>query len=273
MMETDEDVETKKSKKKKSRKKTYGHPLKDALLSREKRSNLPRECVHGKVDLSLRCNIAYVDIEGLAKQNDIMSILNVLKPKKVVIVHGDEQATDAMVRACQSNNQIQFVEAPRVNETIDISSDLGMWRVELDRGLFDQANPLYTDPRSLTVRKKKKIGIRYVEGEVVNEAEGISAKIPKIVPLKQDSTRTVEPKFVHGQEKPVTLQRIYAVLLDHDLDSDFKIEASLEPRVIVCKDAVTVRAAAQGHRVHVEGPVSRTFFTVKKLVLSCYTLV
>ncbi len=93
-----------------------------------------------------------------------------------------------------------------------MSSDVGMWRVELDRGLFDASYALYGPPEMVVpagetakqqANKKRaaanNVGVRYIEGIVDenDEQRGVIRPIVQDALDKVPLSRTVEPAFLH----------------------------------------------------------------------------
>jgi hypothetical protein len=62
---------------------TYGNPVEDAMLARDKRAALPRQVVTRTTRTMLRCGLAYVDTESRATGVDLRNIINMLRPRKV----------------------------------------------------------------------------------------------------------------------------------------------------------------------------------------------
>jgi hypothetical protein len=264
---------------KKRKKKQYkGDPVEDAMLPRHKREALPRECKVVDKSFNIRSMFAYIDMESRANGVDSKMIVNMLKPRKVVVVHGSKQATAEMVDGLKQL-AVQTVVAPAINESIDVSSDVGMWRLELDRGLFDSAYALFSAPKAVQFAPSKKrkmgetVGIRYIEG-VVEENEDQLTVIKPIAPEENDILcRSVEPRFIHAN---VTRLEIYRRLQEHDEAEGVPEKERLMPKmehgsgVILCKDSVSVAAEDSGERLCVEGPISATFYAVRKIVYQCY---
>jgi len=268
---TDTDGDTQMTRKRKH-KRNAGNPLEDALLPRESRKRLPRECITEETVLSIRGSIGYVDMEGRANGVDMMNILSLLKPsglRKVVIVHGSKTSTEAMAEECRKM-AIQTVLTPNVGETVDVSSDVGMWRQELDRGLFDLNYALYSDPQVLSG-----IGVRYIEGVVDSSttepaSNAASAQVPVVRPISQENdtklARAVEPQFVCTTLSKYT---IFKRLQEFEED----LQPRLNGNLIVCKDAVSVIVEHAGQQVLVQGPVSKTYYKVREVVYSSFITV
>lgn len=266
-------------KNKKRKKKQYkGDPVEDAMLPRPQREALPRECKVEVKRYNIRCLFAYIDMESRANGVDSKMIVNMLKPRKVVVVHGSKQATAEMVDGLKQL-AVQTVVDPAINESIDVSSDVGMWRLELDRGLFDENYHLFSAPKTVHFPPSKKrkggetVGIRYIEG-IVEEGEDQLNVIRPIVPAENETlARSVEPRFIHAH---ITRLEVYRRLQEHDEQEDLPEADRLQPRmehgsgVIFCKDSVSVSAEDSGERLCVEGPISSTFYTVRKIVYQCY---
>lgn len=275
MEEEDETTDTKIRRRKKRQ---FGDPLSDCMLPLNARLKLPRECETATKTLVIRCGIGYVDLEGRADGPSYKNIIKMLKPRKVVIVHGNPEPTRSMVQSC-IEAAIQTVVAPRLGETADVSSDVGMWRIELEAGLFDPSYELFSKPLSVVFNSKETVGVRYVEGCISNpeqdsemEKQGTGiAKVPVLQPLQitddhaNQLTRSSEPQFVHAG---VSSSDVSKVLRLAGIEAEIKTGG-----FIVCDNTVVVQITQGTERVFVDGPVGALYYKVRELVYGCYVSV
>ncbi|CAA6669112.1 unnamed protein product [Spirodela intermedia] len=115
----------------------------------------PSKVISNEMTVQVKCGLIYMDFEGRSDGRSIKSILGHVAPLKLVLVHGSAEATDHLKQHCLKHI-CQHVYAPQIEETIDVTSDLCAYKVQLSERLM--SNVLF-----------KKLGdyeIAWVDGEV-----------------------------------------------------------------------------------------------------------
>lgn len=151
----------------------------------------PRKLVFETKSLEVKCRIAYVDFAGLAERRDLLMLVPLIRPRKLVFIGGASADEDgvagetvaALAEECrrllgggQGEGQKAEVFAPRVGERVDASVDTHAWTVKLGRGLV----------RRLVWQEVKGVGVVAVTGRL---GPGYSA-----VGVKTDGGEEVEAK-------------------------------------------------------------------------------
>ena len=93
----------------------------------------PSKVVVTEVSLSLACVIAVVNISGRADGRSVRNTLAMMEPRRVVLVHGDADATSALAEhaAAALPGLAAPVAAPRAGERCDMSAATPSLRVRL----------------------------------------------------------------------------------------------------------------------------------------------
>lgn len=73
------------------------------------------------------CNIQYIDFEGRSDGESLMKIMSQLKPRRVIVVRGNEENTQLMAKHCESIGARVF--APKKMETVDATSETHIYQV------------------------------------------------------------------------------------------------------------------------------------------------
>lgn len=61
----------------------------------------PQKAVYSTRHLTLRLRIAHVDFSGLAQQRDVENIVSRVRPRKLIIIAGDDEETQALSEGCK----------------------------------------------------------------------------------------------------------------------------------------------------------------------------
>ncbi|KAF3966842.1 hypothetical protein CMV_009097 [Castanea mollissima] len=115
----------------------------------------------------VKCSLIYMDFEGRSDGRSIKSILSQVAPLKLVLVHGSAEATEHLKQHCLKH-VCPHVYAPHIEETIDVTSDLCAYKVQLSEKLM--SNVLF-----------KKLGdyeIAWVDAEVGKTDSGMLSLLP-----------------------------------------------------------------------------------------------
>ncbi|KAK9111424.1 hypothetical protein Scep_018943 [Stephania cephalantha] len=95
----------------------------------------PSKVISNELTVQVKCSLVYMDFEGRSDGRSIKSILAHVAPLKLVLVHGSAEATEHLKQHCLKLVCSQ-VYAPQIGETIDVTSDLCAYKVQLSEGLM-----------------------------------------------------------------------------------------------------------------------------------------
>ncbi|KAJ1841391.1 hypothetical protein LPJ70_004236, partial [Coemansia sp. RSA 2708] len=100
----------------------------------------PTKPVVEERQVSVNCQLAYIDIEGRVSGNSLRNILVNLIPKRLVIVHGSSASTKALADYCRdpSIQVTKDIYTPSVGEILNVSSGINAYQVQVSDALFKQ---------------------------------------------------------------------------------------------------------------------------------------
>lgn len=127
----------------------------------------PSKVVSLELTVQVKSSLNYMDFEGRADGRSIKSILAHVTPLKLVLVHGSAEATEHLKQHCLKH-VCPHVYAPKLEESIDVTSDLCAYKVQLSEKLM--SNVLF-----------KKLGdyeIAWVDAEVGKTESGMLSLLP-----------------------------------------------------------------------------------------------
>ncbi|WCJ30781.1 Cleavage and polyadenylation specificity factor subunit 2 [Euphorbia peplus] len=95
----------------------------------------PSKVVSNELTVQVKCSLIYMDYEGRSDGRSIKSILAHVAPLKLVLVHGSAESTEHLKQHCLKN-VCPHVYAPQIEETIDVTSDLCAYKVQLSEKMM-----------------------------------------------------------------------------------------------------------------------------------------
>lgn len=78
-----------------------------------------------------RARVTYIDYEGRSDGDSIKKIINQMKPRQLVIVHGPPEASLDLAESCKAFSKDIKIFTPKLQETIDGTSETHIYQVSL----------------------------------------------------------------------------------------------------------------------------------------------
>ncbi|PAN11008.1 hypothetical protein PAHAL_2G133300 [Panicum hallii] len=95
----------------------------------------PSKVISNEMTVQVKCSLVYMDFEGRSDGRSVKSVIAHVAPLKLVLVHGSAEATEHLKMHCAKNLD-SHVYAPQIEETIDVTSDLCAYKVQLSEKLM-----------------------------------------------------------------------------------------------------------------------------------------
>ncbi|KAF2012290.1 hypothetical protein BU24DRAFT_426149 [Aaosphaeria arxii CBS 175.79] len=102
----------------------------------------PSKAIISTETISLNCRIAFVDFSGLHDRRTIQMLVPLIKPRKLILVAGEQAETDDLAEECRrvlnagsSEGGVIDVFTPAVGIMVDASVDTNAWTVKLSRNM------------------------------------------------------------------------------------------------------------------------------------------
>ena len=73
--------------------------------------------------------MTYIDYEGRSDGDSIKKIINQMKPRQLVIVHGPPDASADLAESCRASSKDIKVYTPKLQETVDATSETHIYQV------------------------------------------------------------------------------------------------------------------------------------------------
>lgn len=91
---------------------------------------MPTKCIVLNRTVQVNCQVQYIDFEGRSDGESLMKILSQLRPRRVVVVRGNEESTSVIAKHCVDNIQSR-VFTPKKGEMVDATSETHIYQVKI----------------------------------------------------------------------------------------------------------------------------------------------
>ena len=92
--------------------------------------------IHSYLIILCRARVTYIDYEGRSDGDSIKKIINQMKPRQLVIVHGPPEASLDLAESCKAFTKDIKVYTPKLQETVDATSETHIYQVSRVRILY-----------------------------------------------------------------------------------------------------------------------------------------
>ncbi|KAH0688208.1 hypothetical protein KY284_018761 [Solanum tuberosum] len=211
----------------------------------------PSKVESSELTVQVKCSLLYMDFEGRSDGRSIKSILAHVAPLKLVLVHGSAEATEHLKQHCLKHVCPQ-VYAPQLEETIDVTSDLCAYKVQLSEKLMSQ----------VLFKKLGDYEIAWVDAEVGKTENDMFSLLPLSGPAPPHKT----------------------VLVGDLKMSDFKqflaskgVQVEFGGGALRCGEYVTIRKVGDAsqkvggaaiQQIVLEGPLSEEYYKIREYLYS-----
>lgn len=242
----------------------------------------------------MNAQVQFIDFEGRSDGESLLKILSQLRPRRVVIVRGNEASTQHMKNHCELNLGAR-VFAPNRGETIDATTETHIYQVRLTEALLSQLEfKKGKDAEIAWIDGQIKIRNKMIEGNPLNAmdtdndqvivTDDDNDKIYTLEPFKENEVPVHNSVFVNE----LKLVDFKQVLIKHNISSEFS------GGVLWCANGtVTLRRVSfifvviyqsisfclvfilqmDSGKVTVEGALSEEYYRIRELLYEQYAVV
>uniref|UniRef100_A0ACD5TG03 Uncharacterized protein n=1 Tax=Avena sativa TaxID=4498 RepID=A0ACD5TG03_AVESA len=213
----------------------------------------PSKVISYEMTVQVKCSLAYMDFEGRSDERSVKSVIAHVAPLKLVLVHGSAEATEHLKMHCEMNSDLH-VYAPQIEETVDITSDLCAYKVQLSEKFMSNVI-------------SKKVGeheVAWVDAEVGKVDEKLTLLPPSSTPSAHESVLVGDLKLADFKQ----------FLANKGLQVEFSGGA------LRCGEYITVRKIADSNQkgstssqqIVIEGPLCEDYYKIRELLYSQFFL-
>ncbi|XP_054256059.1 cleavage and polyadenylation specificity factor subunit 2 isoform X2 [Indicator indicator] len=252
----------------------------------------------------IKARVTYIDYEGRSDGDSIKKIINQMKPRQLIIVHGPPEASQDLAECCRAFGGKDIkVYMPKLHETIDATSETHIYQVRLKDSLVSSlqfckakdAELAWIDGVLDMRVSKVDTGVILEEGEL-REDEDLEMQVDvpssdSSVVAQQKAMKSLfgddDKEMCEESEIIPTLEPLpphevlghQSVFMNEPRLSDFKqvllregIQAEFVGGVLVCNNLVAVRRTETG-RIGLEGCLCPDFYRIRDLLYEQYAIV
>ncbi|XP_062199096.1 cleavage and polyadenylation specificity factor subunit 2 [Phragmites australis] len=213
----------------------------------------PSKVISNEMTVQVKCSLVYMDFEGRSDGRSVKSVIAHVAPLKLVLVHGSAEATEHLKMHCAKNSDLH-VYAPQIEETIDVTSDLCAYKVQLSEKLMS----------NIISKKLGEHEIAWVDAEIGKEDE-------KLILLPPSSIQPPHKSVLVGDLKLADFKQFLA---DKGLQVEFAGGA------LRCGENITVRKIGDSsqkggtgcQQIVIEGPLCEDYYKIRELLYSQFYL-
>ncbi|XP_025248106.1 cleavage and polyadenylation specificity factor subunit 2 isoform X2 [Theropithecus gelada] len=252
----------------------------------------------------IKARVTYIDYEGRSDGDSIKKIINQMKPRQLIIVHGPPEASQDLAECCRAFGGKDIkVYMPKLHETVDATSETHIYQVRLKDSLVSSlqfckakdAELAWIDGVLDMRVSKVDTGVILEEGELKDDGEDsemqVDAPSDSSVIAQQKAMKSLfgDDEKETGEESEIipTLEPLpphevpghQSVFMNEPRLSDFKqvllregIQAEFVGGVLVCNNQVAVRRTETG-RIGLEGCLCQDFYRIRDLLYEQYAIV
>ncbi|CAL9759692.1 cleavage and polyadenylation specificity factor subunit 2-like [Musa acuminata AAA Group] len=213
----------------------------------------PSKVISNEITVQVKCGLTYMDFEGRSDGRSVKSIISHVAPLKLVLVHGSAEATEHLKQHC-IKHVCPHVYAPHIEETIDVTSDLCAYKVQLSERLMS----------NVLLKKLGDYEIAWVDAEV-----GKTNDMLTLLPLS--SAPPTHKSVLIGDLKLADFKQFLA---------SQGVQVEFTGGALRCGEHVTLRKISDasqkggtgGQQILIEGPLTEEYYKIRKHLYSQFYL-
>ena len=244
-------------------------------------SDVPRKRVPVRERVPVHCRVHVLDFAGRPTATDLFEIVNIIKPKKLVVVRAEMRDSERFASECQSKGACGVGLAPPPGECLDIAADSSVVRVRVPDETLAAFPPPVRIADFVVQRARARMallsGLDQADGGVTPGKEQkrrrvATGELPSILPPNDPLAKLAgdgETWWVTKGEP--SLVGVKDRLKAAGVQSRFHEGGA----VLLCgaREDVVVWRPPGGGRLIVSGPLCDAYYDVRKVVYGVFALV
>ncbi|CAJ0824574.1 18060_t:CDS:10 [Entrophospora sp. SA101] len=213
-------------------------------------SNVPTKYVLYDEDVTFKCQIRFIDLEGTNDGRSLKTIVPQVQPRKLVTnIFCLIPSTKDFAQSCLAlESMTKDIYTPDVGETLNVSAAINFYQVKLTDSLISSLN------------FSKDYDIAFITGKI-SFPQDYSLPILDAIPIEENTSNN-NPIFV-GEVKLSELKRL---LQSEGITAEFKGEG-----VLVCNEKVAIKKTSKGQLI-LEGSLSEDYYKIRTIIYAQHAL-
>lgn len=99
---------------------------------------VPMKTVSEVRTLDIKCHVAFIDFEGRSDGESLKKMISMMKPRRVIAVHGSVDACNSLAAYCESIKSDAFIDKvfiPRIGQVVDATTESNIYQVINDSSI------------------------------------------------------------------------------------------------------------------------------------------
>lgn len=220
--------------------------------------------------LSVLCKCSRKVIHGFSGLSDgrsLKTIISRINPRKLLIVGGSNDATGFMLNHYRMSSEGIEAHAPKVHESINVSSSLNLVSAVISESLLNQLRVSYSQDYEVA-HLMAKVRIREYLDADANEMQDIdtSNSTYELVPSSLAMV-SPGPSIMIGDVKLNELRRL--MMTSHSsIKAEFTSSGDL-----ICDGKILIKKDHSSGQLYLEGPLCKEYYQIRNIFYKNVTLV
>jgi cleavage and polyadenylation specificity factor subunit 2 len=161
----------------------------------------PRRLILDDAMVELNCRLTFLDYSGLHDKRSLQMLIPLIRPRKLILVAGDEEETVSLAEECRSllttrdGPESADIFTPKIGEVVDASVDTNAWVVKITPELY----------RNIRWQTVKGLGVMAITGNLkrIELDEPVSEVPTKKIKIEDDKANATDGRTVGTDATPV----------------------------------------------------------------------
>ncbi|CAD5228967.1 unnamed protein product [Bursaphelenchus okinawaensis] len=235
----------------------------------------PTKCVKYTQTFEVFCKVDFIDLEGRADSESVQKIIGQIKPKQLVLIHGNEKNTKSLSEACDKQKAVQErIFTPAIGEIIDLTIETHIFQVTLSDQLMS----------SLVFQTVREVELSWVDAKI--KKRKVKNNVDMSMAVLAEELMEIEKQQGLGNNEQLCLEILpsnnipshEAVFVNDPKLSDLKtflskngFAAEFSSGELYVNDALKISRTAG--RFIVEGPACEEYYRVRDIVYTQFAIV
>lgn len=238
---------------------------------------LPTKYVTEVRTFPVAAKVSLIDFEGKSDGESLKRIVSMIKPRRLILVRGTEEATASLATYCESvKNELQLDKlfTPKVGEVIDATTESHIYQAKLKDSLVsslkfshsrDGAELAWVDAEIDMEEATKPMTISQpTSGDGKSDTPAPDDNI-EMMPILKTLPQNLVPGHVTIFVNELKLSHFKQILVRN------KIQAEFSGGVLYCNNKVAVKRNEAG-RITLEGTICDDYFVIRELLYQQYAI-
>jgi cleavage and polyadenylation specificity factor subunit 2 len=234
----------------------------------------PTKCISFRKPIDIKAQVQFIDFEGRSDGESLMKILSQLRPRRVIVVRGNESSSQMVASHCEQNIGSK-VFTPRRGETVDATTETHIYQLRLTEALVSE----------LEFQKGKDAEIAWINGKITIRNKVIEGATGNPTPMEDDDHIEITDD---GNNRIIALDPLETdeipphdfVFLNELKLADFRqilsrnnIQSEISGGMLLCCNGTIALKRIDTGKVTIEGCLSEDYYKVRELLYEQYAIV